>query len=588
MTLPEGNLELTFSYLGYETLHKRFTLTKDTLLNVQLTSSNQLAEVVILSDKQEAGIQSTSMGAHEIPMAQIRNTPTVLGEADLLKTIQLMPGVQAGVEGFSGLYVRGGGPDQNLILLDGIPVYNADHLLGVFSIFAPEAVKKVTLFKSSFPARYGGRLSSIVDVRTNDGNMKHYHGTISIGTLTSKLHFEGPIIKNRTAFSISARSTHTAFLSGIFKTDNESYNYYFYDLNAKVNHKFNDRSRVFLSFYHGKDHYHFNIDENYQYTAENENAYNLVYKDKNSLNWGNTIVAGRWNYVFSNKLFSNTTIAFNSYRMILNSNNHETRSSSVPYVYQYDSQYRSGIRDWSYRTDFDYTPVPSHHIKFGMEYLYHTFRPETTVSKIKETEGDKIEQDTLYHNLSNSHLKGHEVSLYAEDNFDIGSRLSINAGIHFSLFHTQGKTIFGTTPVIGALSTQPRIFRQGIILANGSICTFVIFYSTYHANRPLGAYHKEYTPDVFQSIFGRRILQRAHELGIFIGRLLQANAQCIGISGWCQLPRHFHQLGRKGRNGERPFNGHRVHGTENYRKDHRLDILYFIQIRPPIQGRHYQ
>lgn len=450
LTLPEGNLELTFSYLGYETLHKRFTLTKDTLLNVQLTSSNQLAEVVILSDKQEAGIQSTSMGAHEIPMAQIRNTPTVLGEADLLKTIQLMPGVQAGVEGFSGLYVRGGGPDQNLILLDGIPVYNADHLLGVFSIFAPEAVKKVTLFKSSFPARYGGRLSSIVDVRTNDGNMKHYHGTISIGTLTSKLHFEGPIIKNRTAFSISARSTHTAFLSGIFKTDNESYNYYFYDLNAKVNHKFNDRSRVFLSFYHGKDHYHFNIDENYQYTAENENAYNRVYKDKNSLNWGNTIVAGRWNYVFSNKLFSNTTIAFNSYRMILNSNNHETRSSSVPYVYQYDSQYRSGIRDWSYRTDFDYTPVPSHHIKFGMEYLYHTFRPETTVSKIKETEGDKIEQDTLYHNLSNSHLKGHEVSLYAEDNFDIGSRLSINAGIHFSLFHTQGKNYFSAQPRLSA------------------------------------------------------------------------------------------------------------------------------------------
>ena len=168
------------------------------------------------------------------------------------------------------------------------------------------------------------------------------------------------------------------------------------------------------------------------------------------MNWGNTIVAGRWNYVFSNKLFSNTTIAFNSYRMILNSNNHETRSSSVPYVYQYDSQYRSGIRDWSYRTDFDYTPVPSHHIKFGMEYLYHTFRPETTVSKIKETEGDKIEQDTLYHNLSNSHLKGHEVSLYAEDNFDIGSRLSINAGIHFSLFHTQGKNYLSAQPRLSA------------------------------------------------------------------------------------------------------------------------------------------
>lgn len=142
------------------------------------------------------------MGAHEIPMAQIQHTPAVLGEADILKTIQLMPGVQAGTEGFSGLYVRGGGPDQNLILLDGIPIYNADHLLGVFSIFTPEAVKKVTLFKSSFPARYGGRLSSIVDVRTNDGDMKRYHGALSIGTLTDKIHLEGPIIKDRTSFRL--------------------------------------------------------------------------------------------------------------------------------------------------------------------------------------------------------------------------------------------------------------------------------------------------------------------------------------------------------------------------------------------------
>ena len=145
------------------------------MLNVRLDSNNQLAEVVVLSDKREAGIESTAMGAHEIPMTQIRHTPSILGEADLLKTIQLMPGVQAGMEGFAGMYVRGGGPDQNLVMLDGIPVYNADHLLGVFSIFTPEAVKNTTFFKSSFPARYGGRLSSIVDVRTNDGDMHKYH-----------------------------------------------------------------------------------------------------------------------------------------------------------------------------------------------------------------------------------------------------------------------------------------------------------------------------------------------------------------------------------------------------------------------------
>lgn len=263
LTLPEGDAELSFSYLGYETRHSSFPLNKDTVLNIRLNTNNELAEVIILSDKKEAGIQATAMGAHEIPMAQIQHTPAVLGEADILKTIQLMPGVQAGTEGFSGLYVRGGGPDQNLILLDGIPVYNADHLLGVFSIFTPEAVKKVTLFKSSFPARYGGRLSSIVDVRTNDGDMKRYHGALSIGTLTDKIHLEGPIVKDRTSFSLSGRTTHTAFMGKAFSSDGDEFNYYFYDLNAKVNHKFNDRSRLFLSFYHGKDHYHYNFKESY-------------------------------------------------------------------------------------------------------------------------------------------------------------------------------------------------------------------------------------------------------------------------------------------------------------------------------------
>lgn len=449
LTLPEGETELTFSYLGYDTRHNRFELTKDTLLNIHLNGNNELAEVVVLSDKREAGIQSTAMGAHEIPMAQIKNTPAVMGEADLLKTIQLMPGVQAGMEGFSGLYVRGGGPDQNLILLDGIPVYNADHLMGVFSIFTPEAVKKVTLFKSSFPARYGGRLSSIVDVRTNDGDMNRYHGTLSVGTLTDKLHLEGPIWKDHTSFSLSARGTHTAFLSSAFKKDDESFNYYFYDLNAKVNHKFSDRSRLFLSFYHGKDHYHFKFKEEYIYANDASGKNN--YTSKNSLNWGNTIVAGRWNYVFNNKLFSNTTVAYNNYRMASNSLTDEQRTyNSSRYAYQYNSEYRSGIRDWSVRTDFDYTPAPAHHIKFGMEYLYHTFRPETTTAQMREEQDGKSPQDTLYHGLSNSYLHGHEAAVYAEDNFNIGSRTSINAGVHLSLFHTQGKSYFSVQPRLSA------------------------------------------------------------------------------------------------------------------------------------------
>lgn len=454
LTLPEGETELSFSYLGYESRHSHFELTKDTLLNIRLNSNNQLAEVVVLSDKREAGIESTAMGAHEIPMAQIKNTPSILGEADLLKTIQLMPGVQAGMEGFAGMYVRGGGPDQNLVLLDGIPVYNADHLLGVFSIFTPEAVKNTTLFKSSFPARYGGRLSSIVDVRTNDGDMHRYHGTLSIGLLTDKLHLEGPIWKGRTSFSLSARAIPTVFFKNLIVDKDadyaDKYNYYFYDINAKVNHKFSDRSRVFLGFYNGKDHYHFESSSTNTYinSPSNKNGN----RDKSNLNWGNTIGYARWNYVFNNRLFSNTTVSYNRYRMSLNQDMEDTDiyQDKIYNRYKYFSEFVSGIRDWSLRMDFDYTPMPQHHIKFGAEYIHHTFLPGVSTSKMQDIEQGAIQEDTVYNTSSSREMHGQEVSLYAEDNFNLNSRLSVNAGVRASLFHTQGKSYFSVQPRLSA------------------------------------------------------------------------------------------------------------------------------------------
>lgn len=454
LTLPEGETELSFSYLGYESRHSHFELTKDTLLNIRLNSNNQLAEVVVLSDKREAGIESTAMGAHEIPMAQIKNTPSILGEADLLKTIQLMPGVQAGMEGFAGMYVRGGGPDQNLVLLDGIPVYNADHLLGVFSIFTPEAVKNTTLFKSSFPARYGGRLSSIVDVRTNDGDMHRYHGTLSIGLLTDKLHLEGPIWKGRTSFSLSARAIPTVFFKNLIVDKDadyaDKYNYYFYDINAKVNHKFSDRSRVFLGFYNGKDHYHFESSSTNTYinSPSNKNGN----RDKSNLNWGNTIGYARWNYVFNNRLFSNTTVSYNRYRMSLNQDMEDTDiyQDKIYNRYKYFSEFVSGIRDWSLRMDFDYTPMPQHHIKFGAEYIHHTFLPGVSTSKMQDIEQGAIQEDTVYNTSSSREMRGQEVSLYAEDNFNLNSRLSVNAGVRASLFHTQGKSYFSVQPRLSA------------------------------------------------------------------------------------------------------------------------------------------
>ena len=441
ITLPAGETELSFSYLGYTTRQYKLELSKDTLINVLMQDNNQLEEVVIISDKAEAGITATQMGAQEIPIAQIKNTPSILGEADVMKTIQLMPGVQAGVEGSAGLYVRGGGPDQNLILLDGVPVYNVDHLFGFFSVFTPEAVKKVTLFKSSFPARFGGRLSSVVDVRSNDGDMKKYHGTLSIGLLSSKIQLEGPIIRDKTSFNISARRSYIDLIAKPFMPKDDKISYYFYDINAKINHKFSDRSRLFLNFYNGKDSYYFK-------TTDSSSS---MYKDKMSLNWGNTIATARWNYIFNQKLFSNTTVAYNKYRMDANSTVY-TKTSLLESISEsnYHSNYHSGICDWSYLIDFDYNPTPAHHIKFGAGYLHHDFRPEVATSKIQEKEDGITKQDTIYNCISNSTIQAHEVSAYIEDNFDIGSRLRMNVGLHLSMFRVQKRNYFSAQPRVSA------------------------------------------------------------------------------------------------------------------------------------------
>ncbi len=207
---------LQYSYVGYEPQAVTLSEPKDTVINIQLRASSEIEEAVVVANR-DAGIQSTHLGSIDVPLKQIRNTPMLFGESDVLKAIQLLPGVQGGNEGFAGLYVRGGGPDENLIMLDGIPIYNVDHLLGLFSVFQPEAVKKVTLYKGSFPARYGGRVSSILDIRTNDGNMRETHGLLSIGLISDRFHLEGPILKDKLSYSISARGMHTALYAPLIR-----------------------------------------------------------------------------------------------------------------------------------------------------------------------------------------------------------------------------------------------------------------------------------------------------------------------------------------------------------------------------------
>ena len=447
LTLPKGEgVTLRYSYVGYRDTTVTLDLVRDTTVNVALAADFRLNEAVV-SAQRESGITATRMSAIEIPMNLIRNTPTLFGESDVLKTIQLMPGVQGGAEGFSGIYVRGGGPDENLLLLDGVSLYNAEHMLGLFSIFQPEAVKKVTLYKGSFPARYGGRISSIIDVRTNDGNLQETHGTVGVGLLSDKFHLEGPVFKGKTAYSISARGMHTFLFDGLLRACKVPANYFFYDLNAKISHRFSDSDRLFLNVYHGRDVFYYKDkeDENISYGSSSS------WDDKTKINWGNTVAALRWNHVFNGRLFSNTTLAWTGYDMNMG---YRTKSRDTydgkKTTYSYKFDYGSGIRDLTAKIDFDCTPSSRHLVKFGGEYVHHVFVPETATTVEKEETGGKTVTDTTYTNGKNPDRKGHEFSLYAEDDFSVWKWLTLNPGLHLSMFVTSGRTYWSPEPRVSA------------------------------------------------------------------------------------------------------------------------------------------
>ncbi|MDD4516268.1 TonB-dependent receptor [Massilibacteroides sp.] len=438
-TLAAGEVVLKFSYIGYKTVEKTIQLDRNRELNIRLEPQMQLDEVVVLGERSETGINAVQMGAIDVPLEIIKSTPALFGEADVMKAVQMLPGVQSGTEGMSGIHVRGGGPDENLILLDGVPLYNVDHMFGFFSVFTPEAVKKVSLYKGSFPARFGGRLSSVIDVRTNDGDMKNYHGMLGIGLVSSKFQFEGPIKEDQTSFNISGRRSYLDLLAKPFMPEDESFSYFFYDFNAKINHRFNDRSRLFLSFYNGRDQ----MDSEFK-----DNSDTYISEDKTVLKWGNLSSALRWNYQLNSKIFSNTTLAYTRYRFLANS---ITKDKYTPQNLEnnYDSEYKSGINDLAANFDFDYHPSPAHQVKFGTGYLYHQFNPEVETSRIYNNEdGDVV--DTTYQSVGNSRLHAHELSVYAEDNIKLNDKLSINLGLHASAFNVQGKTYASLQPRLSA------------------------------------------------------------------------------------------------------------------------------------------
>ena len=485
LKLNEGPVDLKASFVGFEPYEASFALKGDTVINIALVQSNQLNEVTVTARAIESNVKGTQMSTIELPVMQLKKVPSLFGETDVIKALQLLPGVQSGTEGSAGMYVRGGGPDENLILLDGVPLYNVNHAAGFFSAFNADAIKNVTLYKGNFPARFGGRLSSVVDVRMKDGDMYEYHGNVSIGLIAAKVNVEGPIVKGKTSFNLSFRRTYydlftAPMMNYMVKLESENTKnsawggYYFYDLNLKLNHKFSDKDRLFFSLYSGDDKVYARIkfkddySSSYYGSVSSSEQLNLDWK------WGNRVAALRWNHVIQPNLFMNITGAYTQYRHYLGAEfgdeySTQSQSESSSYSESVNMGLHSGIYDYSVKADFDYKPFENHDVKFGAGITHHTYKPTTTAYHIKETEDNQMEYtfDTV---TSDASVRALETDLYVEDNWDVSDFFKLNTGLHYSTFSVDKKTYH---------SLQPRVSMRALITDDFSLKAGYAYMSQY-------------------------------------------------------------------------------------------------------------
>lgn len=407
ITIPVGSYEFKVSYLGFDSKIQMINATSDQKINFLLGNKRVVGKEIIITGKaKDKNVQSTEMGVHQLDVSDIKKLPVILGEVDILKSLQLLPGVSSAGEGQSGFYVRGGGPDQNLILLDDAVVYNTGHLFGFFSVFNADAIKNVTLIKGGMPANYGGRLSSVVDVTMKDGNNKEYQVDGGIGLIASRLSFQGPIVKDKSSFIVSARRTYIDALVKPFVSKESTFSgsgYYFYDVNAKANYTFSDKDRVYLSAYLGKDVFTFQ-------NSASTFSFNVP--------WGNKTATLRWNHLFSDKLFLNTTAVYNDYNFEFNGAQQDFKVKLF-----------SGIRDLGIKSDLDYYSSFGHNFKGGLNYTWHTFTPSTIVGESAGVEFNPNQADKKF---------AHEIAAYVMDEFDIGQHVKINAGLRYSQFLQAG------------------------------------------------------------------------------------------------------------------------------------------------------
>lgn len=421
LSLPSGTYRITYSFVGYQPVVKDIIVNKNLNIDIELTSSILLEDIVISAEKAERVSESNRMSTISMPVSQIRYVPALLGEKDVFKVLQLMPGVQKGSEGSSGLYVRGGGPDQNLIILDDAPVYNAFHLFGFFSIFNGDALKSVELTKGGFPARYGGRLSSVVEMTMKDGNKQKFAGEAGIGLISSRLLIEGPIKKDTSSFIVSARRTYIDILTRPFMPEDANGGYYFYDLNAKINYDLNRRHKLYLSGYFGRDKFQF-ID---RYSYDNN-----YYKNKGGLFWQNATGTLRWNHQVSNKIFTNTSLIYSSYDLRIFNEEKDKYGT-------YSLKYNSGIRDIALKYDLEYHVSGKYLFRAGMSTTNHLFTPTAVVEK---------DSQTLYDFKNKITYNSQESGLYAENHININNKFQANAGLRFVHFIANEKSYYFLEP----------------------------------------------------------------------------------------------------------------------------------------------
>jgi hypothetical protein len=406
VTVPAGSYTVIYSYVGYATLTENMQLADSRSYNAEMVSTTALKEVEVLaSSRKDENVKTTEMGTVSLSVEQIKNLPVLFGEVDVLKALQLMPGVQSAGEGNSGFYVRGGGPDQNLVLLDDAVVYNPGHLFGFFSVFNSDAVKNITLIKGSMPASYGGRLSSVVDVSMKEGNVNEYHAQGGIGLIASRLTLEGPLEKHKGSFVLSGRRT---YLDVLMKPFTKSGNfggsgYFFYDANLKANFAFSKKDRVYLSGYFGRDKFSFN-NETSAFKAE--------------IPWGNSTATLRYNHLFSDRLFMNASAIYNEYQFEFGGSQSD-----------FELKLSSGIKDWNGKVDFDYYSSFNHHFKAGFNYIHHKFIPNQVSGRTGDTEFEPNNALIRY---------AHEAGIYLQDDFDLTDWLRINAGVRYSYFGQTG------------------------------------------------------------------------------------------------------------------------------------------------------